>query len=159
MEKKYSREIPNKVERIGGKFVLNYHLQETTEEEILALWESEHYGMEEDYGQPDDYFKGEHKYNFNQVIVPMGKWKYDEVVNAIIRDKYREDEMEAITNNMNAVVSEFFSILITDGIIKATKYLVDSVDDEKMKQCKEMQEWRTFAKKTAKEIFNNGTLL
>lgn len=158
MQKKYSREILNKVERMGGKFVLNYHLQETTEEEILSLWESEYYGME-DYGQPDEYFKEEHKYNFNQVIVPMGKWKYNEVVSAIIRDKYREDEMEAITNNMNAVVSEFFSILITDGIIKATKYLVDSVDDEKMKQFKEMQEWRAFAKKTAKEIFNNGTLL
>lgn len=159
MQKKYSREMPSKVERMGGKFVLNYHLQETTEEEILSLWESEYYGMEEDYGQPDDYFKEEHKYNFNQVIVPMGKWKYDEVVSAIIRDKYREDEMEAITNNMNAVVSEFFSVLVTDGIIKATKYLVDSVDDEKMKQFKEMQEWRAFAKKTAKEIFNNGTLL
>lgn len=159
MQKKYSREIPNKVERMGGKFVLNYHLQETTEEEIQSLQESEYYGMEEDYDQPDDYFKEEHKYNFNQVIVPMGKWKYDEVVSAIIRDKYRSDEMEAITNNMNAVVSEFFSVLITDGIIKATKYLVDSVDDEKMKQFKEMQEWRAFAKKTAKEIFNNGTLL
>ena len=61
MQKKYSREIPNKVERMGGKFVLNYHLQETTEEEILSLWESEHYGMEEDYGLPDDYYKEERK--------------------------------------------------------------------------------------------------
>lgn len=155
MEKKYSREIPNKVERMGGKFVLNYHLQETTEEEILSLWESEHYGMEEDYGQPDDYFKEEHKYNFNQVIVPMGKWKYDEVVSAIIRDKYREDEMEAITNNMNAVVSEFLATLVSDGIIQATKYLMDNIDAEKMKQFKEMQEWRAFAKKEAREIFKN----
>ena len=154
MKKKYSREIPNKVERIGGKFVLNYHLQETTEEEILSLWESEHYGMEEDYGQPDDYFKEEHKYNFNQVIVPMGKWNYSELVSAIIRDKYREDEMEAITNNMNAVVSEFFATLVSDGIVKATKYLVDNMDAEKMKQFKEMQEWRAFAKKEAKSIFN-----
>ena len=154
MEKKYSKEIPNKVERMGGKFVLNYHLQETTDEEILSLWESEHYGMEEDYGQPDDYFKEEHKYNYNQVVVPMGKWNYSELVSAIIRDKYREDEMEAITNNMNAVVSEFLATLVSDGIVKATKYLMENIDAEKMKQFKEMQEWRAFAKKEAREIFN-----
>lgn len=153
MQKKYSKDLPNKVERMGGKFVLNYHLQETTEEEIISLWESEHYGMEEDYGQPDDYFKEEHKYNFNQVIVPMGKWKYDEVVSAIIRDKYREDEMEAITNNMNMVVSEFFSTLVSEGIIQATKFLVESANGDSMNRFKEMQEWRAFAKKEAKSIF------
>lgn len=153
MEKKYSREIPNKVERMGGKFILNYHLQETTEEEILSLWESEHYGMEEDYGQPDDYFKEEHKYNFNQVIVPMGKWKYDEVVSAIIRDKYREDEMEAITNNLAAVNALFFQTLVSGGIVKAIKFLKDNANSEDTKRFKEMQEWRALAKKEAREIF------
>lgn len=154
MQKKYSREIPNKVERMGGKFVLNYHLQETTEEEILSLWESEHYGMEEDYGQPDDYFKEEHKYNFNQVIVPMGKWKYDEVVSAIIRDKYREDEMEAITNNLAAVNAMFFQTLVSEGIVSAIQYLKDSYKSEDTERFKEMQEWRALAKKEAKSIFN-----
>jgi hypothetical protein len=153
MEKKYSREIPNKVERMGGKFVLNYHLQETTEEEILSLWESEHYGMEEDYGQPDDYFKEEHKYNFNQVIVPMGKWKYDEVVSAIIRDKYREDEMEAITNNLAAVNAMFFQTLVNEGIVEAIKFLKDNANSEDTERFKEMQEWRALAKKEAREIF------
>lgn len=155
MEKKYSREIPNKVERMGGKFVLNYHLQKTTEEEILSLWESEHYGMEDDYGQPDDYFKEEHKYNFNQVIVPMGKWKYDEVVSAIIRDKYREDEMEAITNNLAAVNAMFFQTLVSEGIVEAIQYLRDSYKSEDTERFKEMQEWRALAKKEAREIFKN----
>lgn len=154
MLKQYSREIPTKVERMGGKFVLNYHLQETTEEEILSLWESENIGNPNGIGQPDNYFKEEHKYNFNQVIVPMGKWKYDEVVSAIIRDKYREDEMEAITNNINMVVSEFFSTLVSEGIIQATKFLVESANGDSMNRFKEMQEWRVFAKKEAKEVFN-----
>ena len=138
---------------MGGKFVLNYHLQETTEEEILSLWESEHSGMEEDYGQPDDYFKEEHKYNFNQVIVPMGKWKYDEVVSAIIRDKYREDEMEAITNNLAAVNAMFFQTLVSDGIVDAIKLLKDSYKSDDTERFKEMQEWRALAKKEAREIF------
>ena len=154
MQKKYSKEIPNKVERMGGKFALNYHLQETTEEEIISLWESEHYGMEEDYGQPDDYFKEEHKYNFCQVIVPMGKWKYDEVVSAIIRDKYREDEMEAITNNLAAVNAMFFQTLVSEGIVEAIQYLRDSYKSEDTERFKEMQEWRALAKKEAKSIFN-----
>lgn len=153
MEKKYSKEIPNKVERMGGKFILNYHLQETTEEEILSLWDDFNYGMEEDYGQPDDYFKEEHKYNFNQVVVPMGKWKYDEVVSAIIRDKYREDEMEAITNNLAAVNAMFFQTLVSDGIVEAIKFLKDNANSEDTKRFKEMQEWRALAKKEAREIF------
>lgn len=153
MQKKYSKDLPKKVERMGGKFVLNYHLQETTEEEILSLWESEHYGMEEDYGRPDDYFKEEHKYNFNQVIVPMGKWKYDEVVSAIIRDKYREDEMEAITNNLAAVNAMFFQTLVSEGIVEAIQYLRDSYKSEDTERFKEMQEWRAMAKKEAREIF------
>lgn len=154
MQKKYSKDLPKKVERMGGKFVLNYHLQETTEEEIISLWESEHYGMEEDYGQPDDYFKEEHKYNFNQVVVPMGKWKYDEVVSAIIRDKYREDEMEAITNNLAAVNAMFFQTLVSDGIVGAIQYLRDSYKSDDTERFKEMQEWRALAKREAKSIFN-----
>lgn len=152
--KQYSKDLPNKVERMGGKFVLNYHLQETTEEEILSLWKDFNYGMKEDYGQPDDSFKEEHKYNFNQVIVPMGKWKYDEVVSAIIRDKYREDEMEAITNNLAAVNAMFFQTLVSEGIVEAIKLLKDSYKSEDTERFKEMQEWRALAKKEAKSIFN-----
>ena len=153
MEKQYSKDIPTKVERNGSKFILNYNVKETTGEEILLLWQEFNIGNPNGIGEPDDYFKEEHKYNYNQVIVPIGKWNYSELVSAIIRDKYREDEMEAITNNMNAVVSEFLATLVSDGIVKATKYLVENIDAEKMKQFKEMQEWRVFAKKEAKAVF------
>lgn len=153
MEKKYSKDLPTKVERNGSKFILNYNVKETTGEEILLLWQEFNIGIEDASETPDDFFKEEHKYNYNQVSVPMGKWNYSELVSAIIRDKYREDEMEAITNNMNAVVSEFLATLVSDGIISATKYLMENIDAEKMKQFKEMQEWRVFAKKEAKSVF------
>jgi hypothetical protein len=149
----YSKEVPVKVEKIRNWYSFNFNIKETTEEEILSLWESEHYGIEEDYGQPDDYFKEEHKYNFNQVIVPMGKWKYDEVVSAIIRDKYREDEMEAITNNLAAVNAMFFQTLVSEGIVEAIQYLRDSYKSEDTERFKEMQEWRALAKKEAREVF------
>ena len=139
---------------MGGKFVLNYHLQETTEEEILLLWQEYNIGIEGASETPDDYFKEEHKYNFNQVIVPMGKWKYDEVVSAIIRDKYREDEMEAITNNLAAVNAMFFQTLVNEGIVEAIKLLKDSYKSEDTERFKEMQEWRALAKSEAKSIFN-----
>lgn len=153
MEKKYSREIPKKVERMGGKFVLNYHLQETTEEEMFSLWIEYNNGIDNYSEMPDDYFKEEHKYNFNQVIVPMGKWRYDEVVSAIIRDKYREDEMEAITNNLAAVNAMFFQTLVNEGIVEAIKFLKDNANSEDTERFKEMQEWRALAKKEAREIF------
>jgi hypothetical protein len=149
----YSKEVPVKVEKIRNWYSFNFNIKETTEEEILSLWESEHYGMEEDYGQPDDYFKEEHKYNYNQVSVPMGKWKYDEVVSAIIRDKYREDEMEAITNNLAAVNAMFFQTLVSEGIVGAIQYLRDSYKGDDTERFKEMQEWRALAKKEAREIF------
>ena len=153
MGNKYSREIPNKVEKNGSKFVLNYNVKETTGEEILLLWQEFNIGNPNGIGQPDDYFKEEHKYNFNQVIVPMGKWKYDEVVSAIIRDKYREDEMEAITNNLAAVNAMFFQTLVSEGIVEAIQYLRDSYKSDDTERFKEMQEWRALAKKEAKEIF------
>lgn len=154
MEIKCSAEYPERTKRVGARRILNYNIRELTESEIKELWDKE---KNQDISY--DYFVSQHKYIYNTLTIGGARWSYNNVVEAIIRDKYSADEMEAITNNMNAVVSEFFSILITDGIIKATKYLVDNVDDEKMKQFKEMQEWRAFAKKTAKEIFNNGTLL
>ena len=85
----------------------------------------------------------------------MGQWKYDGVVNAIIRDKYRSDEMEAITNNMAAVNAVFLQTLVTEGIIEATKYLKDSVNEINSTQFKEMQEWRAMAKKVAKSIIKD----
>jgi hypothetical protein len=60
--------------------------------------------------------------------------------------------MEAITNNMAAVNAVFMQTLVTEGIIGATKYLKESINDENTAKFKEMQEWRAMAKQTAKEI-------
>lgn len=54
---------------------------------------------------------------------------YDEIVSAIIRDKYSNDKMQAIINNQLLEPSE-----------------------EHVKEFMEMQEWRKFAKSYAKEI-------
>ena len=91
------------------------------------------------------------KENFNRlnIIVDRKVDKNEKVVDV----RRFEDEMEAITNNMNAVVSEFLATLVSDGIISATKYLMENMDAEKMKQFKEMQEWRVFAKSEAKKVF------
>jgi hypothetical protein len=148
MEIKYSSEVPSKVERNGVRRTLNYNVRETTQEEIQELWERQ--GSD---GEPDNGFKLSHKYVYNAVSIGGARWNYQGVVEAIVRDKYTADEMEAITNNMNAVTGEFFNVLVTDGIIKATKYLVDSINSENTANFTEMQAWRAMAKRTAKEIF------
>lgn len=152
MEKKYSREIPIKVEREKRGYTLNYHIKETSDEEVLDLWLSS--GRSETEGDvPTDDFKQDHKYVYHSIYVGMGQWKYDGVVEAIIRDKYTIDQMEAITNNMNVIVGEFFNQLVTGGIIQATKYLVGSIHDANTANFKEMQEWRAMAKSEAREVF------
>ena len=152
MEKKYSSEQPTKVERIQNGYKLSYLIHESSKAEILEEWK-----MTPDYedgkAEPDQGFIDEHKYCYYTVDLLMGQWNYNGIVNAIIRDKYTADEMEAITNNMNAITGEFFNVLVTDGIIKATKYLVDSINSENTANFTEMQAWRAMAKRTAKEIF------
>lgn len=152
MEKKYSREIPIKVERERRGYTLNYNVKETSEEEVLDLWLSS--GRSETEGDvPTEDFKQDHKYVYHSIYVAMGQWKYDGLVEAIIRDKYTIDQMEAITNNMNVIVGEFFNQLVTGGIIQATKYLVDSIHDANTANFKEMQEWRAMAKSEARGAF------
>jgi hypothetical protein len=86
----------------------------------------------------------------------MGQWSYGGVVNAIIRDKYRVDEMESITNNMAAINALFMQTLVSEGIVGAIQYLRDSYDKDNAEIFKQMQEWRAMAKKEAKSIFVNG---
>lgn len=124
-------------------------MRELSEKELKELWEKE---TNKD-GVSYDSFARQHKYAYNSVSIGMGRWNYQGIVEAIIRDKYTADEMEAITNNMNAITGEFFNVLVTDGIIKATKYLVDSINSENTANFTEMQAWRAMAKRTAKEIF------
>jgi hypothetical protein len=40
MENNHSSEQPKKVERIRNGYKLNYHIRETSEEELLDLWQS-----------------------------------------------------------------------------------------------------------------------
>lgn len=147
MEIKYSAEYPERTKREGAKRILNYNIRELTESEIKELW-----GKEENQDTPYDYFASQHKYAYNTLTMGGARWSYNNIVEAIIRDKYSADEMEAITNNMNAVTAEFFNTLISDGIISATKFLVENIKNEDTIRFKEMQEWRALAKKTAREI-------
>lgn len=147
MEIKYSAEYPERTKREGAKRILNYNIRELAESEIKELW-----GKEENQDAPYDYFASQHKYVYNTLTMGGARWSYNNIVEAIIRDKYSADEMEAITNNMNAVTAEFFNTLISDGIISATKFLVENIKNEETARFKEMQEWRALAKRTAREI-------
>ena len=151
MEKKYLREEPTRVEKIRNGYKLSYNIHESSEEEILEAWR-ESIDYENGKLEPEQWFIDEHRYCCYTVDIPMGQWNTDGIINAIIREKYRQDEMEAITNNMAAVTSVFMQTLVSDGIIAATKYLKDSINDENTLRFKEMQEWRAMAKAEAKSI-------
>lgn len=150
MKKIYNSERPKQVIAAPPRYILNYGIYKVSDEEINKLWNER--GIEGSAPTPDEWFKERHKYGYWQLSIPMGRWNYQGIVEAIIRDKYTADEMEAITNNMNAVTGEFFNVLVTDGILSATKYLLDNINDENTKNFKEMQEWRFNAKRIAKEI-------
>lgn len=142
--------IPKQIENTSPKVTLNYNIHESTQEEIQQAWDE--LRIEDMPATPDEWFVSEHKYAYYQTQVPMGLWSRDGIVNAIIRDKYRQDEMEAITNNMAAINAVFMQTLVTEGIIAATKYLKDSINDANTARFKEMQEWRAMAKEVARSI-------
>lgn len=126
---------------------MNYNVRELSDEEIKELWE-----REPQDGTPYDYFVKEHKYAYNSVTMGSARWSYSDIVEAIIREKYTSDQMEAITNNMNVMVAEFFNVLVTDGIMDAIKYLVGSVNNDNTANFKAMQEWRNLAKREARSV-------
>lgn len=150
MEIKYSSQIPPRIEGGGVKRTLNYNIRELTESELLELWERESIREDMNY----ESWKLEHKYSYSSVTIGNARWTYSGVVEAIIREKYTIDEMEAITNNMAAVTAVFLQTLVSEGIIEATKYLRDSIDDDNSTIFKEMQEWRALAKREAKGLFS-----
>lgn len=152
MEIKYSSEMPPRTEGGGVKRTLNYNIRELTESELQELWERETNREEMNY----EAWKREHKYAYSSVTIGNARWTYSGVVEAIIREKYTIDQMEAITNNMAAVNAVFLQTLVSGGIIEATKYLKSSIDDENSTIFKEMQEWRAMAKREAKELFNTN---
>lgn len=153
MKKYYSSEFPKMVANNSPKHTLSYGTYEVGEEEIQQKWDEMRSNSEEDFpSTPDDTFREMHRYAYYQVEIPMGQWTRDGIINAIIRDKYRQDEMEAITNNMAAITGVFFETLVTEGIVSATKYLISSIDTENSERFKEMQEWRKMAKEIASDI-------
>lgn len=145
----YSAEYPEVMIRDRAKRTLNYNVRELSLEEIKEIWASE---RPNEGIKPDDWYIKEHRYAYNSVSLGAGRWNYSGIVEAIVRDKYTADAMEAITNNMNAITSEFFNVLVTKGIVDAIKYLVESKNDEDATAFKEMQEWRRMAKKTARNL-------
>ena len=151
MENKYSREMPVKVESAKNGFVLNYNVREVSEVELLELWQNSS-RAEQEGAVPATDFVSEHKYVYHPLRIPMGQWNYGGIVNAIIRDKYRTDEMEAITNNVTAIVAEFFEHLVVDGLISATKFLSESFKGLNTDDFRAMQEWRLMAKSEAKSV-------
>ena len=148
MEKKYSNQVPEKVERYASYRVLNYNVRETTEAEVLEQW-----GYSNEEGDsPSEDFVERHKYVYYTLSIPTTKWSYGGIVNAIIREKYTIDEMEAITNNMAAINAVFMQTLVSGGIVEAVKYLRESADSDDTEAFKAMQEWRALAKREAKEV-------
>ena len=152
MKKKYSAEVPQQIINTAPKGILNHGVYEVSEEEMKQLWDEQRGSMKDMPEEPDEWFRTEHKYGYYATEVPMGQWSRDGVVNAIIRDKYRIDEMAATTNNMAAINAVFMQTLVTEGIVAATKYLKESINDANTARFKEMQEWRAMAKKVASEI-------
>ena len=152
MQKLYSNEVPSKVEQARNGYKVNYNIRETTAEELLELWKES--GRSEEGDVPTKDFADENKYVYHSVSLPMGQWNYGGIVNAIIRDKYKVDEMESITNNMAAVNAAFMQELVSGGIVEAIKYLKESADSEDTEIFKAMQEWRAMAKREAKLILN-----
>lgn len=148
METKYSSEIPVSVERHGTRRTLNYNVRELSESELQELWDNELNKEDTSY----EVFAREHKYSYNSLSIGNGRWGYSGIVEAIIREKYTNDQMEAITNNVNVIVAEFFNTLVTDGLRDSIKYLVSSVKSENMENFKEMQEWRALAKREARSV-------
>ena len=148
MEKKFSSEVPVQVERNGSIRVLNYGVREATEAEMAEAWKSA--SMSEQGDVPTDDFVRSHKYVYYSVRVPMAQWNYGGIINAIVRDRYTVDEMESITNNVTAVVSEFFNGLVAVGLSEAIKILMSSFKGSNTELFMEMQMWRAMAKREAK---------
>lgn len=149
MEIRYSAKEPAQLQKVEARIEINYGVKELTLEEIQALWEKEH-GSEST--EPNQEYIDSHRYSYNVTKIGNGRFNYSGIVEAIIRDKYTADKIEAITNNMMSIISGFFSVLVSSGIVSAIKYLVDSKDSGNSEAFKEMQEWRALAKQTARAL-------
>lgn len=75
-----------------------------------------------------------YKYRWQSVKMEPGVFTYPAIVSAIVTERYPADQMQAVVNNYLAKPE--------DATIKA--------------EMQEMQDWRAFAKKVAKEALKNG---
>lgn len=66
---------------------------------------------------------------YQSVTLEPGVWGYGPIVNAIVCERYPADKMQAVINN----------------------FLANQEDEEAGTEMREMQAWRVFAKKVAKE--------
>lgn len=67
------------------------------------------------------------RFRYNTVTLPVGQFDRDTVISTLIRQRYRDDEMQAIINN----------------------YLLDPDDKEAVTEFNVMQDYRKFAKTVA----------
>lgn len=145
-EIEYFSMSPVSSREVNGRTIY-FGIHELSSEEKLTLW------LETNEGEPTQEWLDEHSYSAYSVFFKPAEYgDYSRMVDIIIRSAYSQDEMEAITNNMAAINAVFMQTLVTDGIIAATKYLKDSINDSNTQRFKEMQEWRAMAKKVASEI-------
>jgi hypothetical protein len=146
IKKEYFSYAPESYKDLGVNVVF-FGLHELSLEEKLTLW------SENNEGEPTQEWLDKHSFSAYSVFFKPAEYgDYSRMVDIIIRSAYSQDEMEAITNNMAAITAVFMQTLVTDGIVAATKYLKDSINDENTAKFKEMQEWRAMAKKVASEI-------
>lgn len=147
-EIEYFRFKPSSSDELGH--TVFFDVKELTLEKKLALW------LENNEGEPTQEWLDEHSFSAYSVFFKPSEYgDYNRMVDIIIRSAYSQDEMEAITNNMAAVNATFMQTLVTEGIVAATKYLKDSINDANTARFKEMQEWRAMAKKVASEIIKD----
>lgn len=93
---------------LGQKiYTINYHV--------------EHIDYDEQHGQP---------WRYSTVTLPVGRYDRATVISAVIRQRYSDDEMQAIINN----------------------YLLDPTDAEAIMEFNAMQDYRRFAKSLADEF-------
>jgi hypothetical protein len=130
---KYSKEQPKQVHTRMPRMYLNFNIHEMSDAELKELYLKENEGMELVSEEPDEYYKEEHKYRYESVDLPIGKWGYSNLVDALITYKYPNDKMTAIINN----------------------YLLDPNDEEALQEFTTMQQWRKFSKNLAKSVTNN----
>ena len=149
IEKEYFPYEPVSYKDLGVNVVF-FGIHELSYEEKLKLW------FETNEGEPTKEWLDEHSFSASSVFFKPAEYgDYNRIVDIIIRSAYSQDEMEAITNNMAAITAVFMQTLVSDGIIAATKYLKESINDDNTKKFKEMQEWRAMAKKVASEIIKD----